>query len=50
VLIHQYFGISTDEAQRAERAKKRFESVKWAKPVYPLIEMGWSRKDCIAWL
>lgn len=24
VVIHQYFGISTDEAARAERAKKRF--------------------------
>ena len=50
VLIHQYFGISTDEAARAERAKKRFVGVRHTVPVYPLIEMGWSRKDCIEYL
>ena len=48
--IYQYFGISTDEAARAERAKRRFEGVKHTVPVYPLIEMGWSRKDCISYL
>ena len=50
VLIHQYFGISTDEAARAERAKKRFEKIRHTIPVYPLLEMGWSRKDCLAYL
>jgi hypothetical protein len=50
VLIRQYFGISTDEAARAERAKKRFAGVSHTIPVYPLLEMGWSRKDCIAYL
>jgi hypothetical protein len=50
VMVYQYFGISTDEAARAERAKKRFEKVKWSRPVYPLIERGWSRKDCLAYL
>ncbi len=49
-IIYQYFGISTDEAARAERAKKRFAEVKHTIPVYPLIEMGWSRKDCIEYL
>lgn len=49
-LIHQYFGISTDEAGRAERAKKRFEGVKHTIPHWPLIEMGWSRKDCLEYL
>ena len=48
--IYQYFGISTDEVARAERAKRRFEGVKHTVPVYPLIEMGWSRKDCISYL
>jgi hypothetical protein len=48
--IHQYFGISTDEAARAERAKKRFAEVKHTVPHWPLIEMGWSRKDCLAYL
>lgn len=49
-IIHQYFGISTDEAARAERAKKRFEGVKHTIPHWPLIEMGWSRNDCLAYL
>ncbi len=50
VTVHQYFGISTDEAARAERAKKRFEGVRHTVPHWPLIEMGWSRKDCIEYL
>lgn len=50
VVIHQYFGISTDEAARAERAKKRFAGIKHTVPHWPLIEMGWSRKDCLAYL
>lgn len=50
VRVFQYFGISTDEAARAERAKKRFAKIKWAIPVYPLIERGWSRQDCVRWL
>ncbi|OWK45515.1 hypothetical protein [Fimbriiglobus ruber] len=49
VVVYQYFGISTDEAGRAERGKKRFEGVRHTVPVYPLIEMGWSRKDCSAY-
>lgn len=48
--IHQYFGISTDEAARADRAKKRFAGIRHTVPHWPLIEMGWSRKDCIAYL
>ncbi len=50
VLVRQYFGITTDEAGRAERAKRRFAEIKWAEPVYPFIEMGWSRQDCVNWL
>jgi hypothetical protein len=50
VLVHQYFGITTDEAGRAARAKRRFEGVPWARPVYPFLELGWSRADCLAWL
>jgi hypothetical protein len=50
VQIIQYFGISTDEAARAERGKKRFEGIRHTIPVYPLIEMGWSRKDCLEYL
>lgn len=50
VTVYQYFGISTDEAGRAERGKKRFASVKHTIPVYPLIDRGWSRSDCVAYL
>ncbi len=49
-VIYQYFGISTDEAARAERGKRRFEKIRHTIPVYPLIEMGWSRKDCVEYL
>jgi hypothetical protein len=49
-IIHQYFGISTDEAGRAERAKRRFDKVRHTVPHWPLIEMGWSRKTCIEYL
>ena len=49
-VIHQYFGISTDEAGRAERGRKRFAAVKHTVPVHPLIEMDWSCKDCVEYL
>jgi hypothetical protein len=49
-VVHQFFGISTDEAARAVRAARRFEKVKWSVPHWPLIEMGMSRKDCIEYL
>ncbi|MCZ2341344.1 MAG: hypothetical protein LC104_06050 [Bacteroidales bacterium] len=50
VTVHQYFGISTDEAGRAERGRKRFAGVRHTVPVYPLIDIGWSRSDCVAYL
>lgn len=50
VLVHQYFGISTDEVARAERPKKGFAKKAWTVPHSPLIEMGWSRKDCLNYL
>lgn len=49
-IIYQSFGISTDEAARAERAKTRFADVRHTVPVYPLIAMGWSRTDCVDYL
>jgi hypothetical protein len=50
VTISHYFGISTDEAGRAERAKKRFADLRHTAAVYPLIDMGWSRTDCVGYL
>ena len=51
VHIHQYFGISADEAGRAERIRRRrHRGNRYTTPHFPLLEMGWSRKDCIAYL
>jgi hypothetical protein len=50
VRVFQYFGISADEAGRAARARKRFETKRWTIPVYPLLDIAWSRQDCLAWL
>jgi hypothetical protein len=50
VVVFQYFGITLDEAGRAARAKHRFDAMPWTRPVYPFLEMGWTRKDCVAWL
>ncbi len=49
--IFQNIGISVDEAGRMVRIKKRYEEgQKYATPVFPLIDKGWSRKGCEAWL
>lgn len=50
VTIFQYFGISIDEARRAVNIKKRFEKIKWATPVFPLLDKQMTRADCITWL
>ncbi len=50
VTIVQYFGISSDEYNRSKRIYARFEEVKWSRPVFPLLDWGWSRKDCERWL
>lgn len=38
-------GISTDEALRMKPSRER-----WAQNVWPLIELGMSRRDCLAWM
>ncbi|MFF7899728.1 hypothetical protein ACFZCV_13125 [Streptomyces sp. NPDC007920] len=45
VYVEQWVGISTDEFHRAKDA-----DVRYMKNVHPLIEMGWSRSDCIRYL
>lgn len=37
--------ISTDEILRAKDA-----NVKWCRNVFPLLDLGWSRQDCLAYL
>jgi hypothetical protein len=49
--VHQYLGISMDEAGRSVRIAKNFrENLKWSTPHFPLIEKGWTRADCLTWL
>ena len=43
-LVDQLLGISTDEAHRMKDAR-----VKYIRNVYPLVELGWSRQDCLNW-
>jgi len=50
VYIHQFYGISLDEAGRAFRIRKNLEQVKWITPHFPLIEMDWTRADCLNYL
>lgn len=51
--VHQWIGISVDEAGRMHRAKKRQleNPVRWQSFHYPLIEqLNWTREDCRTYL
>jgi hypothetical protein len=48
-FVHQYIGISLDEAGRAERVKKN-QKHKQIILHFPLLDMGWTRNDCIEYL
>lgn len=43
--IECWIGISTDEARR--QVKREDQSPKWVLQTYPLLELGYSRQDCI---
>lgn len=43
--VHQYFGISLDEAGRALRIRERVTL-----PHFPLIDRRWTRADCLRFL
>jgi 3'-phosphoadenosine 5'-phosphosulfate sulfotransferase (PAPS reductase)/FAD synthetase len=45
VFVEQWIGISTDEFHRAKDAY-----VKYMQNRHPLIDMGWSRSDCVRYL
>jgi hypothetical protein len=45
VVIHQWIGISIDEAQRMKPSREVWQEMRW-----PLIEKRMSRHDCLAWL
>lgn len=44
-VARQWIGISTDEFHRAKDS-----DVGYIKHVFPLLDMGWNRNDCIAYL
>lgn len=44
VLVETLIGISTDEALRMKPSRDR-----WARNVWPLIDAGMSRQDCLRW-
>ncbi|WP_411138436.1 hypothetical protein [Streptomyces sp. C10] len=45
VFVEQWVGISTDEFHRAKDA-----DVQYMRNRHPLIELGWSRSDCVRYL
>jgi hypothetical protein len=45
VLAEMLIGISTDEADRMKPSRKPWIQSRW-----PLIDMGMSRADCLAWM
>ena len=50
-VAHQYFGISADEARRSISIIKSHEKFKGKKvPHFPLLELNWTRADCIKFL
>jgi len=49
-VIHQYFGISADEAGRAVRIRERFKAKPWAIPHFPLVERFITRADAVRYL
>jgi hypothetical protein len=47
VRVHQYIGISLDEARRAVSIRKRFGTgERRGFPEFPLLDLGWTRGDC----
>lgn len=49
IVVHQYYGISLDEAGRAGRIRETHEKSNW-KCHFPLVDMGASRADCLRYL
>ncbi|GAB3660002.1 hypothetical protein GCM10027589_21430 [Actinocorallia lasiicapitis] len=45
VFVEQAIGISTDEFTRAKDAR-----VRYMRHTFPLLDLGWSRRDCLTYL
>lgn len=52
VLVHNYFGISTDERRRSVGIIKSYNEAKQRKyqPHFPLLELDWTRGQCLIYL
>jgi len=50
VHIHQYLGLSMDEASRVLNVRKAFMSTKWATPHFPLFDTNTDRTGAKKWL
>ena len=51
VTVHQYIGISVDEARRAVSIRARFAvGERKGVPHFPLLDLGWTRNDCTEYL
>ncbi len=50
VHVVQLFGLSDDEPRRIRRIKENYERHPWASPGFPLVDLGWTRADCVEWL
>ncbi|NQT93784.1 MAG: hypothetical protein HQ559_13575 [Lentisphaerae bacterium] len=50
VHVHQYMGLSFDEARRVLRVNARFYGIQWATPHFPLFETNTSRSGAKGWL
>ena len=51
IIVHNYFGISADEARRSKNIIKTYKVFNGKKfPHFPLLEFNWTRADCIEYL
>jgi hypothetical protein len=50
IEVHQYFGISRDEARRAVSIRERIDCKRGWFSHFPLLEKGWTRADCLRFL
>ncbi len=50
VQVHQYFGLSFDEARRRAKVIARFHAHPWSECHFSLFDAFITRKECEAWL
>ena len=50
VVVYQYYGISVDERRRSVKIRQRCEKSYWQRPVFPLLDLDWTRADCLRYL